>query len=55
MKIINSTVWRNKDGKWLILRQRHTHTGHRIDVEHTDNIEEATPMSHLPLFLCQIA
>lgn len=43
-----TSVWRNPEGKYLIYKVRDTHTGHHVDIDYTDDIEEATTMHFLP-------
>lgn len=54
MKISTGYVAVKPDGTFLYIGERHTHTGHHIDITEVVNIEDAT-VSHIPAFMDQNA
>lgn len=49
MKITNAYVAATKDGQFYRLSQRQTHTGHHIELESVNDIEQASTFSS-PMF-----
>ena len=44
-------AFKNEDGKWLVVKERHTHTGHHIVVSYSDDINDASAGIILPMRL----
>jgi co-chaperonin GroES (HSP10) len=44
-------AFKTKDGKWLVVRESHTHTGHHVNISYTDDINEASTGIILPMRL----
>lgn len=40
-------AWMNKEGKWLVVRENHTHTGHHVLADWTADINKASVMPHV--------
>lgn len=41
-------AWMNKEGRWLRVNERTTHTGHHVTAEWTSDIHQASVLGRLP-------